>query len=184
MTEQDRETAKRILADAWRHGALMTGPTVADAIASALSAARAESEAERDAIQETLTAVEHEVAIVYCHITDGAISKCNTLASEVKTAADDCTMKLVDREIAEYERRAEAAEREVAALKAQGACEWTEDSDGNWDTACGETFVLIDGIPTGNDMKFCCYCGKALTEVRYAEPPIDDEAPVAPTPEG
>lgn len=48
-------------------------------------------------------------------------------------------------------------------------CTWTEDEDGNWDTACGDKFVFIDGPPSANGCKFCCYCGKPLNEVRYVE---------------
>jgi hypothetical protein len=80
--------------------------------------------------------------------------------------------------------RAEAAERELAALKAQGACEWVEDSDGNWHTGCGHMAIYEVGTPHENCQRFCCYCGHPLSELRYVEPPIDDEAPVAPTPEG
>ena len=45
------------------------------------------------AVQQTLSAVEHEVAKVYCHITNGQISKCNTLASVVISVADDIAMR-------------------------------------------------------------------------------------------
>jgi hypothetical protein len=48
-------------------------------------------------------------------------------------------------------------------------CTWTEDSDGNWETDCGETFILNDGTPKENHMKFCCYCGKPLKEERFKE---------------
>jgi hypothetical protein len=42
-------------------------------------------------------------------------------------------------------------------------CTWHEDeNDGCWDTDCGEAFVLNDGTPESNHMKFCCYCGKPL----------------------
>lgn len=39
-------------------------------------------------------------------------------------------------------------------------CEWTEDEDGNWDTACDNKDRFIEGGPYENGMKFCCYCGK------------------------
>ena len=45
-------------------------------------------------------------------------------------------------------------------------CRWVEDEDGDWVTSCGEYFIIInDGRPTGNRMRFCCYCGKPLQEV-------------------
>lgn len=46
-------------------------------------------------------------------------------------------------------------------------CEWVEDYDGNWDTACGGKHILLDSSPHANGMMFCCYCGKASTERRY-----------------
>lgn len=49
-------------------------------------------------------------------------------------------------------------------------CRWTEDADGNWDTACGETWTMIDGLPTENHYRFCPGCGKGLLEIRYVEP--------------
>ncbi len=43
-------------------------------------------------------------------------------------------------------------------------CVWSEDSDGNWESGCGEMFVFNDGTPKENKMKFCCYCGSLLEE--------------------
>jgi len=45
-------------------------------------------------------------------------------------------------------------------------CEWVEDVDGIWDTGCGQFFVLEDGTPSDNKMRWCPYCGKSLQEVR------------------
>ena len=72
--------------------------------------------------------------------------------------------------------RAIAAEREVAALKAQGACEWTPQDrgdDGWYSTDCGQEFCTIDDAPVPAEFKFCVYCGKPLAV-----------APASPTPEG
>ncbi|HET6496411.1 MAG TPA: hypothetical protein VFH61_13720 [Thermoleophilia bacterium] len=78
----------------------------------------AQAEQERDAIQETLAAVEHEVAIVYCHITGSRISKCNTLASVVISEADDFVQKDIDEAVKEAAERAEArAERLEKAMR-------------------------------------------------------------------
>lgn len=54
-------------------------------------------------------------------------------------------------------------------------CVWAEDGDGVWNTECGEAFVFIDSGPKENSMRFCCYCGLALEEKAYAEPPEDCE---------
>jgi hypothetical protein len=48
-------------------------------------------------------------------------------------------------------------------------CQWylDEDTDSElWLTTCGHSFQLYDAGPADNKMKFCCYCGKPLTEVR------------------
>ena len=44
-------------------------------------------------------------------------------------------------------------------------CKWTAEEDqdaGTWETECGEEFVITDGDPQLNGMKFCTYCGKKL----------------------
>ena len=45
-------------------------------------------------------------------------------------------------------------------------CVWTEDTDeGYWQPSCGaDPFVLNDGGPVTNKLKFCCYCGRPLVE--------------------
>lgn len=42
------------------------------------------------------------------------------------------------------------------------ACIWTDDGEGNWATACGEIFTLIEGVPAENKVHHCPYCGKNL----------------------
>ena len=47
-----------------------------------------------------------------------------------------------------------------------GSCEWAEDADGSaWETSCHNRFLLNDGGPTDNGLKFCPFCGKALVEL-------------------
>ena len=46
-------------------------------------------------------------------------------------------------------------------------CIWKEDMNGIWETTCRDEFVLNDGSPLENKMKFCCYCGARLKEKRY-----------------
>lgn len=44
-------------------------------------------------------------------------------------------------------------------------CEWAQDdkteSDA-WNTKCGNAFLLSEGTPAENDMKYCPYCGGRL----------------------
>lgn len=51
------------------------------------------------------------------------------------------------------------------------SCEWIQtDFDSNtWDSDCGNSFDLNDGSPSDNGMKFCPYCGRPLTEVKYQD---------------
>lgn len=52
-------------------------------------------------------------------------------------------------------------------------CTWKEDEDGVWYTECGEVFVVIDGIPKENNMRYCCYCGKPLHAIGFSEADYD-----------
>jgi len=47
-------------------------------------------------------------------------------------------------------------------------CTWQEDSDGYWKTGCNNYFVVTEGIPSENKMKYCCYCGGILNELRFS----------------
>lgn len=79
------ETKAHASAIAWlRNNASLIASTL-----RSLSERAAVAERERDEIQATLTTVEHEVARVYCHITNGKISKCNTAAEMVIAVSDD-----------------------------------------------------------------------------------------------
>jgi len=50
-------------------------------------------------------------------------------------------------------------------------CEWTDDgstdlfSSGTFITDCGQYFTIIEGTPTENGFKYCCYCGSPIEEV-------------------
>ena len=49
----------------------------------------------------------------------------------------------------------------------QQKCEWTEDSDGTWNTDCKNAFVFNDGKPKDNGFNFCCYCGNELIQNEF-----------------
>lgn len=67
----------------------------------------------------------------------------------------------------------------LADYRRLNECVWSQDgaydSDGNWNTSCGEIFTFIDDTPKGNGMKFCCYCGKPLHEKLYEPEPEEYE---------
>ena len=57
-------------------------------------------------------------------------------------------------------------------------CTWTLDDCGDgevWETACGQAFQFFDGSASDNKMKFCCYCGKPLEEVRTSQLVSDED---------
>lgn len=55
-------------------------------------------------------------------------------------------------------------------------CEWTEDRDGSWETACGSLMVLLDGTPA----KFCGNCGRPIQAKGYFEDQDEEEADADP----
>lgn len=54
---------------------------------------------ELEELQATIESIEHEVSRVYCHITNGKISKPNTCAEDVIAVSDDWTIELVEKEL-------------------------------------------------------------------------------------
>lgn len=58
----------------------------------------------------------------------------------------------------------------------EGRCNWSEDIDSVWSTACGKAFVFDHGGgPADNDMIFCCYCGKKLAQCSYQQEAVTRE---------
>jgi hypothetical protein len=47
-------------------------------------------------------------------------------------------------------------------------CEWRENYGFYWESTCGHYLKLDCDIdtPRAEEMKYCCYCGKELKEVR------------------
>ena len=56
-----------------------------------------------------------------------------------------------------------AREIEDAILAAVAECDWKEDGDGTWWTACGEGFQFNGDGPAENGFKACPYCGHELS---------------------
>jgi len=55
-------------------------------------------------------------------------------------------------------------------------CKWTRHDIGadGWSTDCGRDFMLNDGTPEDNGMRFCCYCGRPVEQVE-SESNLDRE---------
>ena len=72
--------------------------------------------------------------------------------------------------------RVPASPQPDAAQSEVETCAWVVDdaTDGEiWESDCDNAFVFEDGGPKDNSMKFCCYCGKSLVELRIVR---DEEA--------
>ncbi len=51
-------------------------------------------------------------------------------------------------------------------------CTWSQDGDYESDTyatACGHYFIVTDGTPFDNKMKFCCFCGLLIEQILLDE---------------
>jgi len=46
----------------------------------------------------------------------------------------------------------------------EDTCNWQETEEGHWQTSCGEAFMLDEGTPWENRMRYCCYCGDPLEQ--------------------
>ena len=79
-------------------------------------------------------------------------------------------------EVSIYDRP-EIIEADYEVVNVQtGVCKWTNEVEplcgpsDFWATSCGNTWVLIEGTPGENKMKYCPYCGRRL---EVAEPAVD-----------
>lgn len=50
-------------------------------------------------------------------------------------------------------------------------CHWSQDGEDSdiWAAQCGRYFTTNDGSPSDNEMRFCCFCGKPLVEIRFED---------------
>ena len=56
------------------------------------------------------------------------------------------------------------------SFASEAVCNWhQDDDDGTWATDCGGVFVIIEGAPSDNEMKFCAYCGKPIKEHLFVD---------------
>ena len=53
-------------------------------------------------------------------------------------------------------------------------CAWTEDSDGVWNTGCGEAFIFTEGGGLADNKFVYCYaCGKKIDPSPYSDVDLD-----------
>jgi hypothetical protein len=102
------------------------------------------------------------------------------MAREAGGTAFDCTVVFTYEEARRFMALAAAAERQrfaalcaalCAALAQPDKCEWAQEDESSdaWDTGCGRTFLINDGTPPENGMRYCCFCGKTLIGVPFEQ---------------
>jgi hypothetical protein len=67
---------------------------------------------------------------------------------------------------------------ELVSLRDANAatCLWREGADGGeWDTACGLSWIFIDGGPEDNNVTFCPNCGKRALFAYHLEAKDEEE---------
>jgi hypothetical protein len=89
-------------------------------------------------------------------------------AQQALQALEQCGLDDTHRSY-EFEHAARAALR--ALLAQPDKCEWAQEDESSdaWDTGCGSTFLINDGTPSENGMRYCCFCGKTLIGVPFEQ---------------
>lgn len=100
-------------------------------------------------------------------------------SKSVDELARECAEKIVNALIGDKRDFADEYEKTLMIIAPyladeKGVCNWTSEGDpdyneGRWTSDCGNDFLLTEGTPSENKLKFCCWCGKSLTETRTAE---------------
>lgn len=54
-------------------------------------------------------------------------------------------------------------------------CVWEESCDGEWDSACGQSWVFDDRGPVENGVKYCHGCGRPVKPVPFVDEAYADE---------
>ena len=61
-------------------------------------------------------------------------------------------------------------DNEARTVGESSRCEWEwDETHDKWDSECGNSFQFITGTPTENEMQFCPYCGKQISEYLFQE---------------
>ena len=61
-------------------------------------------------------------------------------------------------------------------VKAQAVkpCYWVQDSDGLYNTDCGNVFEFNEGTLRENRARFCTFCGRPIEDMPYEDVEPDD----------
>jgi hypothetical protein len=71
--------------------------------------------------------------------------------------------------------RAELAAMRERDAKPLATCQWTEGSEGEWNTECGACWVF-DDQPDESDNVYCSKCGRKITLKKWCAPWGEPEA--------
>jgi hypothetical protein len=90
--------------------------------------------------------------------------------AEGEVSEPDCVKWLRCRSVGESftSEDSEAVQWLLAEIAPPEQCQWREDEDGQWHTACGHTFEFIDDGPEENGFNFCYSCGHPVAALRTA----------------
>ena len=64
---------------------------------------------------------------------------------------------------------------ESVQLAEPRVCTWSEDDDGNWSTACGNSYCMEAGTPKENEYAYCPTCGARIEYIEHVGVSDDDD---------
>lgn len=49
-------------------------------------------------------------------------------------------------------------------------CKWVFEGeyDGHWSTSCAHKYIIMEGTPEENNMKYCTFCGNEIEQIEEA----------------
>ena len=103
------------------------------------------------ALEDAIEIIEEE-----CDCIDLEYSKYPVIVKSARHALQNALQLISDEIVMTYSER---------VLSMGDQCIWKKHSEhGMWDTECGNSFELVEGVPIQDEMNFCPYCGKFLRE--------------------
>ena len=103
------------------------------------------------------------------------------LAEEIQHIAEASVM-VADALVAELDRTAPVVKESLSAEhhipdagKMVPECDWSQDDDGIYHSACGVSFEFIADGPEANGFHYCHHCGKVITTIKESLSVPDDD---------
>ncbi|QCI13062.1 hypothetical protein E6B08_17540 [Pseudomonas putida] len=83
---------------------------------------------------------------------------------------EGCSYSWYDDALSDLLTLVEAVTPAPIAERVPQTCTWTHNThDSNWDTGCGEKWMLNDGTPTEHGVRFCHSCGKPVAAAEMGQ---------------